>query len=332
MQDLVDHWEAEEEYDGAGGKWNKVWSNVGNTGQNLNSIVIDSDKVKYFIDWQEQNGGWEEDFEAWVGLELCNKFVNEHVEECAELKQINAVPEVFDVLHSVLFHLNDLEDEQEALSDKAKNIAEVLEQMSIREHDWEDEWNEEATDVESDDQVQELFSLHELEVNQLLHGLQFVEGKLVFVFFVKDAGQMLIIEIYVLEAFLVSSDLLTNDKFLEVDQTVLNLECLFLHVNSLLILKAFNAPCHVWILEDDLKQELLFSIMVVDEILHDMVAHSISWEWWQLSIVNEVLEIAELGINAVWITVEILLIINDLLVFIMISLKEWVDSFDQFSI
>lgn len=109
--------------------------------------------------------------------------------------------------------------------------------MCVLEHDRENEWDQEAAHVESDYQVQELFSLHELEVDQLLDGLQFVEMQLIRVLLVKDTSQVLVIEINIFESFLVSSDLLSNDQFLEIDQTVLNLVCLLLHVYFLLVLQ-----------------------------------------------------------------------------------------------
>lgn len=61
---------------------------------------------------------------------------------------------------------------------------------------------------------------------------------------------MLIVELDVFEIFLDSSDFLTNDQFLEVDETVFNFKLLFLLLANLL-LKVFTLVPGRWVLEND---------------------------------------------------------------------------------
>lgn len=52
--------------------------------------------------------------------------------------------------------------------------------------------------------------------------------KLWTVFFVEKLSQVLIVEFNILEVLLVTSNFFTDDEFLEINQTVLNLKFLFL--------------------------------------------------------------------------------------------------------
>lgn len=61
---------------------------------------------------------------------------------------------------------------------------------------------------------------------------------------------MLIVELDVFEIFLDSSDFLTNDQFLEVDETVFNFKLLFLLLANL-FLKVFTLVPGRWVLEND---------------------------------------------------------------------------------
>lgn len=61
---------------------------------------------------------------------------------------------------------------------------------------------------------------------------------------------MLIVELDVFEIFLESSDFLTNDQFLEVDETMFNFKLLFLLLANL-FLKVFTLVPGRWILEND---------------------------------------------------------------------------------
>jgi len=55
---------------------------------------------------------------------LGDQLVHEEVHEGSKLHQVNAVPEIFDVLEeSILTELDQLEEEQESLSHKARNVA-----------------------------------------------------------------------------------------------------------------------------------------------------------------------------------------------------------------
>ena len=85
---------------------------------------------------------------------------------------------------------------------------------------------------------------------------------------------MLVIEVDVLEVFLVESYLLTNNELLEVNQTMLDLVALLSHIFTLLF-KVLNFPGHVGIVLDYFEKELLLDIMIINEILHDMVRDSI---------------------------------------------------------
>ena len=100
---------------------------------------------------------------------MSNQLVNEQVHECSELGQINAVPEVLDILtKAVLSELNELEEEQENLRHEATDVAEILEKRSFN-GNRKDEWSKESKDVESHDQVEECFGLDELIVNKFLN-------------------------------------------------------------------------------------------------------------------------------------------------------------------
>jgi len=61
---------------------------------------------------------------------------------------------------------------------------------------------------------------------------------------------VLIVELDVFEIFLDSSDFLTNDQFLEVDETVFNFKLLFLLLANL-FLKVFTLVPGRWVLEND---------------------------------------------------------------------------------
>lgn len=66
----------------------------------------------------------EKNFQKGVGSKLCNELVYEKIHESRKLKQVDAVPEVFDVFEeAILSELNDFEEEQEHLSDQATDVA-----------------------------------------------------------------------------------------------------------------------------------------------------------------------------------------------------------------
>ena len=69
-----------------------------------------------------------------------------------------------EVAESILFHLNKLKENQEALCDETENVAQILKQEVVN-CDRKKERYQEATNVEFDDKVKELLSLEELEVN-----------------------------------------------------------------------------------------------------------------------------------------------------------------------
>ena len=51
------------------------------------------------------------------------QLVQKQVDEAAKLAQVNAVPEVFEVTNAILPHLNKLEQHEEALRQKAEDVA-----------------------------------------------------------------------------------------------------------------------------------------------------------------------------------------------------------------
>ena len=70
-----------------------------------------------------------------------------------------------------------------------------------------------------------------------------------------------------------TSDLLSDDELSEVDVGVLNLEVFLLAdlVVVILLDVVLNIPGHVWVLGDNLSDDLLVEVMVVLELLLDVV-------------------------------------------------------------
>lgn len=55
-----------------------------------------------------------------------DQLVDEEVHKAGELKQVNIIPKVLQVIYSVLPHLHKLEEDEEALSDEAEDVAKIL--------------------------------------------------------------------------------------------------------------------------------------------------------------------------------------------------------------
>jgi hypothetical protein len=156
--------------------------------------------------------------------------------------------------------------------------------------------------------------------------------ELTFILLVKNAGKVLIIKDNVIESiFLISSNLLSDNQLLEINKTVFHLKVLSLHALKL-FLEVLNIPSHVRILQDDLAEQLLLSIVIVDEILHHVIADFLGGERWQIGVDDEILKVAESSFNPVWVTVKILLVIYDLHILFVVSLKEWINAMDQLGI
>ena len=79
------------------------------------------------------------------------KLTKEQVDEGAELNEINTIPNVLEVFKSILLHLYQFEEYEEALSDETENVAQVSEQEVFK-SDGQNEWSEEAAHVQPRDQ------------------------------------------------------------------------------------------------------------------------------------------------------------------------------------
>jgi len=126
MQDLVNLGKRKKQSNTENSKWNEFKSARFNKNDYLIACIVNSDEIHHLVDGQEQNYSREEDFHEWVRLELRNQLIQKHIDEAAKLTQVYAVPEILEVAQAILPHLNKLEEHEEALSEEAENVAEVL--------------------------------------------------------------------------------------------------------------------------------------------------------------------------------------------------------------
>ena len=77
---------------------------------------------------------------------MCYQFVQEQVNECTKLSQVNAVPEVMEITETILLHLHEFEEDEETLGEEAENVAEVLNQQTVH-CNRKDEWTKESKDI-----------------------------------------------------------------------------------------------------------------------------------------------------------------------------------------
>ena len=137
-----------------------------------------------------------------------------------------------------------------------------------------------------------------------------------------DVGEMLISKIDVLVVLLLdASDLLSDDKLLEVNVRMLDLKILVGTDTNL------NSPLSFWLTLNNLLENLNLMVMEILEPLNQMIGDSSVGEWWQFWMLSEVLKVTKHWL--VWnvgCLVHVLLSFLDGVDLIGISLEEIVDS------
>ena len=160
----------------------------------------------------------QEDLHRGVSLELRQHLYHVEQHENYELRRVDQIPEVFEVIQSLFLELDQFEKDEEDLCEEAKGVGHI-EDYYVARREGHDERHHESTNVEFEHELQEGFGPYKLEVNQLPDGLQVIETNVGFILKVEDTSQVLIVEVDCPEAVLLHvPDLFTNNDLLEVNQ------------------------------------------------------------------------------------------------------------------
>ena len=182
----------------------------------------------------------------------------------------------------MLLQLGKLKSDKEYLSKQAGNKAQIQPHFVLN-GQREGVWNQESDDVDSHGNHQELLGLDKLEVNDLSHSFTVVEFDLLFFIDHENVGKMVVVEVNMLvwlvtfNSFLDSSDLVSNNDFLEINTRVFDFDVLLVLdgcsslLNGLIFVESLDVPSHVWVLVHDFLDDLLFRVVEVIERLFCMV-------------------------------------------------------------
>lgn len=178
---------------------------------------VDSEVVDHLVECLYQKKTLKDDLKHAICLELTLHFDGVQHDEVDELSAIKDVPEVFEVVESLLLNLKALENDEEYLGEKTNVVQDVEEEYSsaAKGHGI---WHQEPKDVGQHHVLQEVLSSHKLEVNDLSDSLKVVEIHMFIIFNEENGGEMVVVELDMSVVELLDvSYLFSNDDLVKVD-------------------------------------------------------------------------------------------------------------------
>ena len=130
-----------------GCEFHDVSNDSGEHDKEESNAIMKSDEVEALVQSEEKANTCETLLSLSVGLELMKLLVDVETQEADEACNINEVPKVCEVLHSLLSELDPFKQNEENLSEEADGIQDVQQEHTCGSH-CTDKWNHKSECVE----------------------------------------------------------------------------------------------------------------------------------------------------------------------------------------